>query len=213
MEKKKAGKGWIKVKENLHLRQLVGSFLPHSSKEGEAVDEEDEQDNWREEDTEEMLVMMENALVKAEDDDERINVVQEIGSVMQVLTEVTLEVGSLGEEVGAAVPLPEGEEVGRLLETAEEGGKWRGLVTKLSIKKRKSMRRRGSLAPTVAPNMARRGSLFCAPPKPDSDEEDDSAMKESLVGEEGLPSILKQAVDRMRQSEITAEQWDEPEED
>ena len=29
----------------------------------------------------------------------------------QVLTEVTLEVGSLGEEVGAAVPLPEGEEV------------------------------------------------------------------------------------------------------
>ena len=33
----------MKVKENLHLRQLVGSFLPHSSKEGEAVDEEDEQ--------------------------------------------------------------------------------------------------------------------------------------------------------------------------
>ena len=32
-----------------------------------------------------MLVMMENALVKAEDDDERINVVQEIGSVMQVI--------------------------------------------------------------------------------------------------------------------------------
>ena len=32
----------MKVKENLHLRQLVGSFLPHSSKEGEAVDEEDE---------------------------------------------------------------------------------------------------------------------------------------------------------------------------
>ena len=30
---------------------------------------------------------------------------------MQVLTEVTLEVGSLGEEVGVAVPLPEGEEV------------------------------------------------------------------------------------------------------
>ena len=55
-------------------------------------------DNWCEEDTEEMLVMMENALVKAEDDDERINVVQEIGSVMQVfiiisiLTEVALEV-------------------------------------------------------------------------------------------------------------------------
>ena len=41
-------------------------------------------DNWGEEDTAEMLVMMENALVKAEDDDERINVVQEIGSVMQV---------------------------------------------------------------------------------------------------------------------------------
>ena len=32
-----------------------------------------------------MLVMMENALVKAEDDDKRIDVVQEIGSVMQVL--------------------------------------------------------------------------------------------------------------------------------
>ena len=75
---------------------------------------------------------------------------------MQVLTEVTLEVGSLGEEVGVAVPLPEGEEVislikeisttdviimimrrkrmrrstqvERLLETKEEGGKWRGLV-------------------------------------------------------------------------------------
>ena len=74
----------------------------------------------------------------------------------QVLTEVTLEVGSLGEEVGVAVPLPEGEEVislikeiittnviriiriikrmristqvERLLETKEEGGKWRGLV-------------------------------------------------------------------------------------
>ena len=29
----------------------------------------------------------------------------------QVLTEVTLEVGSLGEEVGVAVPLPEGQEV------------------------------------------------------------------------------------------------------
>ena len=73
----------------------------------------------------------------------------------QVLTEVTLEVGSLGEEVGVAVPLPEGDEVislikeitttnvimiirrkrmrrstqvERLLETKEEGGKWRGLV-------------------------------------------------------------------------------------
>ena len=74
----------------------------------------------------------------------------------QVLTEVTLEVGSLGEEVGVAVPLPEGQEVislikeiittnviriiriikrmrmrtqvERLLETKEEGGKWRGLV-------------------------------------------------------------------------------------
>ena len=73
-----------------------------------------------------------------------------------MLTEVTLEVGSLGEEVGVAVPLPEGEEVitlikeiittnviriiriikrmristqvERLLETKEEGGKWRGLV-------------------------------------------------------------------------------------
>ena len=31
--------------------------------------------------------------------------------MIQVLTEVTLEVGSLGEEVGDAVPLPEGEEV------------------------------------------------------------------------------------------------------
>ena len=31
--------------------------------------------------------------------------------MVQVLTEVTLEVGSLGEEVGAAVPLPQGEEV------------------------------------------------------------------------------------------------------
>ena len=69
---------------------------------------------------------------------------------------MTLEVGSLGEEVGVAVPLPEGEEVislvkeitttnvlriiriikrmrmrtqvERLLETKEEGGKWRGLV-------------------------------------------------------------------------------------
>ena len=67
-----------------------------------------------------------------------------------------MEVGSLGEEVGVAVPLPEGEEVislikeisttdviimimrrkrmrrstqvERLLETKEEGGKWRGLV-------------------------------------------------------------------------------------
>ena len=73
-----------------------------------------------------------------------------------MLTEVTLEVGSLGEEVGVAVPLPEGQEVislikeiittnviriiriikrmrmrtqvERLLETKEEGGKWRGLV-------------------------------------------------------------------------------------
>ena len=33
-------------------------------------------------------------------------------------------------------------------------------VTKLSIKKRKSMRRRGSLAPTVAPNMARSTYIF-----------------------------------------------------
>ena len=32
-----------------------------------------------------MLAIMENALVKVEDDDERINVVQEIGSVVQVL--------------------------------------------------------------------------------------------------------------------------------
>ena len=31
--------------------------------------------------------------------------------MVQVLTEVSLEVGSLGEEVGAAVPLPQGEEV------------------------------------------------------------------------------------------------------
>ena len=38
-----------------------------------------------EEDTSEMLAIMENALVKVEDDDERINVVQEIGSVVQVL--------------------------------------------------------------------------------------------------------------------------------
>ena len=47
-------------------------------------------DNWCEEDTEEMLVMMENALVKAEDDDERINVVQEIGSVMQVFIIISM---------------------------------------------------------------------------------------------------------------------------
>ena len=32
-----------------------------------------------------MLAIMENALFKVEDDDERINVVQEIGSVVQVL--------------------------------------------------------------------------------------------------------------------------------
>ena len=31
--------------------------------------------------------------------------------MVQVLTEVSLEVGSLGEEVGVAVPLPQGEEV------------------------------------------------------------------------------------------------------
>ena len=37
-----------------------------------------------------MLVMMENALVKAEDDDERINVVQEIGSVMQVFITILI---------------------------------------------------------------------------------------------------------------------------
>ena len=41
-------------------------------------------DKWEEEDTAEMLVMMENALVNA-DEEQKVQVVQEIGSVMQVL--------------------------------------------------------------------------------------------------------------------------------
>ena len=41
-------------------------------------------DNWEEEDTAEMLVMMESALVNA-DEEQKVQVVQEIGSVMQVL--------------------------------------------------------------------------------------------------------------------------------
>ena len=41
-------------------------------------------DKWEEEDTAEMLVMMENALVNAEEE-QKVQVVQEIGSVMQVL--------------------------------------------------------------------------------------------------------------------------------
>ena len=41
-------------------------------------------DKWEEEDTAEMLVMMESALVNA-DEEQKVQVVQEIGSVMQVL--------------------------------------------------------------------------------------------------------------------------------
>ena len=40
-------------------------------------------DKWEEEDTAEMLVMMESALVNA-DEEQKVQVVQEIGSVMQV---------------------------------------------------------------------------------------------------------------------------------
>ena len=46
-----------------------------------------------------------------DDDTKFLIMTKNIMMMVQVLTEVTLEVGSLGEEVGVAVPLPQGEKV------------------------------------------------------------------------------------------------------
>ena len=134
-----------------------------------------------------------------------------------------MDVPSLCEELGAPVPqLDDSGAVGQvsgageysrlhlstLWQVLKESAfhKWRGLVTRLSIKKLQGMRRRGSLPNAVQPSMARRGSLFSPPPEPEEEEEEEDKsthdVKSCLLqrlgrdnGFSGNPSLAEAELD------------------
>ena len=89
--------------------------------------------------------------------------------------------------------------------------KWRGLVTRLSIKKLQGMRRRGSLPNAVQPSMARRGSLFSPPPEPEEEEEEEDESTHDVK------SCLLQRLSRDNgfsgNPSLAEAELDEPEED
>ena len=89
--------------------------------------------------------------------------------------------------------------------------KWRGLVTRLSIKKLQGMRRRGSLPNAVQPNMARRGSLFSPPPEPDEEEEEED--ESTLEVKSRLLQRLSRDNGFSGNPSLAEAELDEPEED
>jgi len=171
-------------------------------------DEEDDDDDitWTDSHTNEMMDLMTTALEKTkekmeneitldgieedtldEDEDdisfelpgsETFNVVQEINTVMQVITEVSQDVPSLQEELGAPPPTLEDDgAVGVALPTHQERKKWSGLVRRLSMRRRSSSFMRRDSFPTLPQfqNKTRRGSLFCTEPEPESETEDEDS--------------------------------------